>query len=81
MPFVFFEIAGEGEVVEVRAFFEARNRSLFISEQDGGWEAVFPIKGYPSAAPYAVGRTRVEAARNALALWHDRPDLAGREDV
>jgi hypothetical protein len=66
-------------MVEIRAFFEARNRAFLISEDDGGWEVMFPIKGYTSAAPYAVGRTPLEAARNALALWYDRPDLGGRE--
>jgi hypothetical protein len=66
------------EVAEIRAFFEARNRTFLISEEAGAWEVMFPIKGYPSAPPYAVGRTPVEAARNALALWYDRPDLGGR---
>jgi hypothetical protein len=68
----------EREVTEVRAFFETRGRSFLIRERGRAWEVMFPIKGYPGAAPYAVGRTRVEAARNALALWFDRPDLGGR---
>jgi hypothetical protein len=65
------------EVMEIRAFFEARNRSFRILEQAGTWEVLFPVKGYPGTAPYAVGETPVVAARNALALWHDRPDLGG----
>jgi hypothetical protein len=67
------------EVAKIRAFFEARNRSFIIDDQHGACEVMFPIKGYPSAAPYAVGPTPVEAARNALALWYDRPDLGAQE--
>jgi hypothetical protein len=67
----------EREVAEVRAFFEAKGRSFLIGQRGRAWEVMFPIKGYPSAAPYAVGRTRVQAAQNALALWFDRPDLGG----
>jgi hypothetical protein len=68
----------EVEVIQIEAFFEARNRSFRVSEHAGTWEAMFPISGYPGEPPYAVGRTPLEAARNALALWHDRPDLGGR---
>jgi hypothetical protein len=67
----------EVEVVEIHAFFEARNRNFSVSEHEGTWEATFPISGYAGEAPYAVGRTPLEAARNALALWHDRLDLGG----
>lgn len=69
---------GDRELAEIRAFFEARNRAFLVSEKAGGWEVMFPLKDYPSAPPYAVGRTPVEAARNALALWYDRPDLGGQ---
>jgi hypothetical protein len=69
---------GDCEVAEIRAFFEARNRTFLISEEPGGWEVMFPVNAYPSTPPFAVGRTPVEAARNALALWYDRPDLGGR---
>jgi hypothetical protein len=68
----------EVEVVEIKAFFEARNRSFRISEEEGTWEVTFPISGYSGESPYAVGETPFEAARNALALWHDRPDLGGQ---
>jgi hypothetical protein len=72
--------ADDREVQEIRAFFESRNRRFLIHEHAGSWEALFPIKGYPSMAPYATGPTRVAAARNALALWYERPDLGGLLD-
>lgn len=66
------------EVEQIRVFFESKNRAFHIGKASGSWEASFPIKSYPSAAPFATGHTPVEAARNALALWHQRPDLGGR---
>jgi len=67
------------EIASIKAFFEDRNRALLLGEQDGWWEALFPVKGYPSAPPFATGRTPIEAARNALMLWYDRPDLGAHE--
>jgi hypothetical protein len=68
------------EIEKIRAFFEARNRRLLLYEHAGSWEAIFPIEDYPSFPPYATGLTEVAAARNALALWHERPDLGGSPD-
>jgi hypothetical protein len=72
--------AEDREVEEIRAFFEAKHRRLLIHEQAGSWEAIIPIEDYPSFPPYATGQTRIAAARNALALWRERPDLGGLLD-
>jgi hypothetical protein len=66
------------ELDAIRAFFESKNRAFVLHEDSPGWEVAFPIRDYPSSAPFATGASAVEAARNALALWYERPDLGGR---
>lgn len=70
-------VAEERELEEIRAFFEERHRRFLLTEHHGAWEALIPITGYPSMPPFACGKTPLEAARNVLALWRERPDLGG----
>lgn len=65
----------EDRVSEIRATLGAQGRNLLGPHQledhpDAGWFApIVPRSATGGAAPYGWGRTRLEAAEDALNLW------------
>lgn len=67
----------EKRLSEIATFFDTAGRKLFVSDQDGSWEAMFPIKHYASFAPAAYGSTPVAAAEAAWLMYRSEPHLGG----
>ena len=60
-----------------RLWFREQGCELLLEEHDGDWEASFPTRASASYAAGASGRTKLEAAENAVAEYMRHHDLGG----
>lgn len=60
-----------------RLWFREKGCELLLEEHDGEWEASFPTRASASYAPGASGRTKLEAAENAVAEYLRQHDPVG----
>jgi len=67
----------EERIEEIERLLDAEGRKLLLVEDEDGWEAIFPIKHFGSAAPAARGSTRLAAAEAAWAMYQAEPHLGG----
>lgn len=67
----------ERRYAEIEGLFDQAGRRLLVSEQDGTWEAMVPIKHFGSWAPAAYDTTPLAAAEAAWAIYRSEPQLGG----
>jgi hypothetical protein len=67
----------ERRVEDIDLWFRERGRKLLFKELPDGWEAIFPVRIPNTAvmAPGAFGKTKVDAAENAVSTYLADPHL------
>jgi hypothetical protein len=72
----------ELRIEEIGLWFQERGRKLILKELgDEGWEAIYAvhIPNVAVMAPGAFGKTRLQAAENAVAEYLEQPHESGND--
>ena len=72
-------MSDKGRIGEIGSLLDVEGRRLLLVQNEDGWEAIFPIRGFGSTAPAARGATRLAATEAAWVMYQTEPHLGRSE--